>query len=107
MQKLIDQLTALADSAVAQAEKAGIDHNPEIIRSAVGTGLPESCEFAVMGHGTVRRRGERVEFVRDGKVVRQATVSEVGFDRLLVMYAIDKGRLSMHTGHLSTGSFPE
>jgi hypothetical protein len=89
----------LIRTAQAQALKAGIGINTAVLADTIRGGLPDNVVFdSPEGLGVVRKTGELIAFVRDGKIVRQATLLQVGADRLLVNYAISRA-------YLGTGSF--
>ena len=94
----MDNLTA---AAIHQAEKSGLPHNPNIIVETIKAGLPVNVEFgSPEGLGTIRKTGDLVEFLRDGKIVKTATLCQIGCDRLLVNYAISQAVVAVRVGRI-------
>lgn len=94
----MDNLTA---TAIRQADKSGLPHNPNVIVETIRKGLPRDVEFgSAEGLGTIRKTGDVIEFLRDGNVVKTATLEQVGADRLLVNYAISQAVVAVRVGKI-------
>ena len=80
--------------AIAVATKSNIAHDAELVAQVVASGLPASADFVSPEGHNLRISGETVHMLRDGEIVKSVPLAVIGADRILISYAISRGRIA-------------